>query len=328
MDSELPSCEACQYGKQTKLPFKQASWRATERLQLIHTDLAGPQRTASLKESKYYIIFIDDFSRMCWIYFLKSKSEVAGVFWKFKQWIEKQSGCMIQALRSDNGKEYTSEQFNMYCEEAGIEHQLTAPYTPEQNGVSERKNQTIMEMVRCMLHEKGLPKEYWAEAANTAVFLLNRLPTKAVDGKTPFEAWYGYKPFLKNLKVFGCLCFTYVPKIKRDKLDKKAEPGIFVGYSSVSKAYRVFQPHTKKILISRDVHFMENEKWSWNNEEKIPIVDPLQNQDELVDHEPVRGTNCSLIFTKDATLLSLNLRDIGMQKKILNGGLRCRRSCS
>ena len=94
---------------------------------------------------------------------------------------------MIQALRFDNGKEYTSVQFIMFCgEEAGIEHQLTAPYTPQQNRVSERKNWTIMEMVRCMLHEKGLPKEYWAEATNTAVFLLNRLPTKAVNGKTPF----------------------------------------------------------------------------------------------------------------------------------------------
>ena len=109
----------------------------------------------------------------------------------------------------------------MFCEEAGIEHQLTAPYTPQQKGVSERKNQTIMEMVRCMLHEKGLPKEYWAEATNTAVFLLNRLSTKAVNGKTPFETWYGYKPSLKNFKVFGCLCFTYVPRIKRDRLDKK-----------------------------------------------------------------------------------------------------------
>jgi len=156
---------------------------------------------------------------------------------------------MIQALRSDNGKEYTSRQFTMFCEATDIERQLKTPYNPQQNGVSERKNRTIMEMVRCMLHEKGLPKEYWAEVANTAVFLLNRLPTKAVDGKTPFEAWYGYKPFLKKFKVFRCLCFTYVPQIKRDMLDKKAEPGIFVGYSSVSKAYKVFQPSTRKILI-------------------------------------------------------------------------------
>ena len=113
-----------------------------------------------------------------------------------------------------------------------------------------------------MFHEKELPKAYWVKAINTAIFLLNRLSTKAIDGKTLFQAWYGYKPFLKKFQVFRCLCFTYVPQIKRDKLDKKVELGIFIGYSSVSKAYRVFQPHTRKILISRDVYFMENEKWS------------------------------------------------------------------
>jgi len=124
-----------------------------------------------------------------------------------------------------------------------------------------------MEMVRCMLPEKELPKEYWAEAT-IVVFLLNRLPTKVVDGNTPFEAWYDFKPQLKNLKVFGCLCFTNVPQVKRDKLDKRVKPNIFIKYSLTSKAYRIFQPDTRKILISRDVSFMENEKWSWNDEKK------------------------------------------------------------
>nr|GMD48452.1 Retrovirus-related Pol polyprotein from transposon TNT 1-94 [Ipomoea batatas] len=108
-----------------------------------------------------------------------------------------------------------------------------------------------MEMARCMLHEKDLPKEYWAKAANTAVFLLNKLPTKAVDDKTPFEAWYGYTPQVKNLKVFDCLCFTHVSQIKHDKLDKRAELDIFAGYSLKFNAYIVFQPDTRRILISR-----------------------------------------------------------------------------
>ena len=124
------------------------------------------------------------------------------MFFKFKQWIENQSGCKIQVLRSDNGKEYTSSEFNKFCEDSGIEHHITASYSPQQNGVSERETRTIMEMSRCMLHEKNLPKEYWAVATNTSVFLLNRLPTKAVNGKTPYEAWYSYKPLIKNLKVF------------------------------------------------------------------------------------------------------------------------------
>ena len=143
-------------------------------------------------------------------------------------------------MRSDNGKEYNLAEFNQFCENAGIEHQLTTPYTPQQNGVSERRNRYIMEMSRCMLHEKNLPKNFWAEAANMVVFLQNKLPKKVVKDQTPFEAWYGYKPSLKFLKVFGCLSFTYVPQSKRDKLDKRASPGIFIGYSTVSKAYKIF----------------------------------------------------------------------------------------
>ncbi|KAL3519543.1 hypothetical protein ACH5RR_017692 [Cinchona calisaya] len=128
-------CHVCQYRKQSRLPFPTATWRATKKLQLIHTDVGSLQRTPSLKE-------------------------VGSTFWKYKAKVENESGCKIQILRSDNGKEYNSHQFNSFCEEAGIEHQLTAPYTPEKNGVSERRNRFIMEMARCMLHEKNLPKEF------------------------------------------------------------------------------------------------------------------------------------------------------------------------
>ncbi|CAL5368182.1 unnamed protein product [Camellia sinensis] len=287
LEEEPPKCAACQYGKQTRLPFPQnKAWRATQRLQLIHTDVGGPKKTPSLNGSKYYIAFIDDHSRMCWIYFMKLKSEVADIFWKFKAWVETQSGCKMQVIRSNNGTEYTSGKFNKFCEDAGIEHQLTAPYTPQQNGVVERKNRTIMEMTRCLLHDKGLPKKFWAEAVNTAVFLLNRLPTKALQKKTPFEACSGYKPKLLNLKAFGCLCFSYIPQVKRDKLDKKAESGIFVGYSSISKAYRIYLPQSNKVIVSRDVQFFELDNWSWENDKKLEI----QEENDDVDDEPVRGT--------------------------------------
>lgn len=122
------------------------------------------------------------------------------------------------------------------------------------------------------------------------MFLLNRLPTKAVHGKTPFEAWYGHKPFVLNFKVFGCICFTYVPKVKRDKLDKKAEAGIFIGYSTTSKAYRVFQPQTGKILISRDVHFAEDKQWNWEQDDWKQNSDFSFINDENIDDPPVRGS--------------------------------------
>lgn len=289
-DGNLPNCHACQFGKQSRAPFPQVQWRSSKKLQLIHTDVAGPQRMPSLKGNLYYVIFIDDFTRMCWIYFLKFKHEVASIFWRFKKLVENQSGLKIQTIRSDNGKEYTSEKFNLFCEEAGIEHQLTAPYIPQQNGVSERKNRCIIEMTRCLLHEKELPKSFWAEAANTLIFLQNRLPTKALKDKTPFEVWFGYKPSLAFLRVFGCICFTHVPQVKRDKLDKKAIPGIFVGYSPVSKAYKVYRPQTGRMIVSRDIQFHEEEKWDWKDSSKsenhlknsklsIPISLPQEEAD-------------------------------------------------
>jgi len=302
LSENLSNCNACQFGKQNRKSFPKSSWRASQKLQLIHTGVAGPQRTPSLQGSLYLILFIDDFTRMCWIFFLKFKHEVVGVFMKFKKMVETQSGYKIQFLRSDNGKEYTSTKFNLFCEEAGIAHQLTAPYTPQQNGVSERRNRSVMEMARCMLHEKELPKTFWAEAANTTVFLQNRLPTKALKDKTPFEAWYGYKPSLTFLKVFDCVCFVYIPQVKRDKLDKKATPGIFVGYSYVLKAYKVYHPQIGKMTITRDVHFNEGQKWDWKNSQStiefFPIIEDNHHgkqttellQDELEDDPPIRGT--------------------------------------
>jgi hypothetical protein len=227
---------------------------------------------------------------MCWVYFLKSKAEVAGVFLRFKNWVENQSGHKIQIVRSDNGTKYTSNKFAQFCHDAGIEHQYTTPYTPQQNGVSERKNRTIMEMARCLLFEKDLPKKFWAEAVNTAVFLLNRLPTRALQHKTPYEVWHGYKPSLQNLKVFGCLCFTHIPQVKRDKLDRKAKAGIFVGYSNVTKGYRVYQPATEKVIISRDIKFVEAEKWNFEDTTSNASKEIMQDFDEDVDDTPVRGT--------------------------------------
>jgi hypothetical protein len=126
-----------------------------------------------------------------------------------------------------------------------------------------------------MLHEKELPKKLWAEAANTSVYLLNRMPTRALQKKTPFEAWFGYKPDLQQLKIFGCICFTHVPQVKRDKLDKKSEPGVFIGYSSPSKAYRIFQPQNGRILVSRESTLWKisngsgsNQKKSWNHQQR------------------------------------------------------------
>ena len=180
LEDKILNCKVCQFGKQNRKPFQKTAWRASRKLQLIHTDVAEPQRTPSFKGNLYYTIFIDNFTRMCWIFFFKFKSEVAEIFWKFKVKVENESGLKIQILSSDNGTEYTSAKFNQFCEDFDIQHQLTSPYIPQQNRVSERRNRHILEMTRCMLYEKNLLKKFLVEAASTAIFLQKRLPTKAL----------------------------------------------------------------------------------------------------------------------------------------------------
>lgn len=144
-----------------------------------------------------------------------------------------------------------------FCEAASINHQLTVAYTPQHNGVLERKNQTVMEMARFMIIEKCLPKYFWVETVNTVVYLLNRLTTRSVKGMTPYEAWFGLKPSAKHLKVFGSVCYFHVPAVKRSKLDEKAELGILLDYAADSKGYRVYNMETKKITVSRDLEIDE-----------------------------------------------------------------------
>lgn len=269
-------CEGCQLGKMHRQPFPTGNaWRASQKLQLVHTDVCGPMRTPSLDNSRYFILFIDDFSRMTWVYFLKERSEVFRTFQKFKKMVENQSGCQIQTLRSDRGTEYTSKEFNKFCEDEGVERQLIVGYTPQQNGVSERKNMTVMEMARSMLKDKSMPYKFWAEAVYTAVYLQNRCSTKDVSDMTPLEAWSGHKPSVKHLKVFGCICYMHVPAEKRHKLEAKAEKGIFLGYSSQSKGYRIYNLQTGKVLVSRDVVFDEESSWNWEENIEDPSLNVL-----------------------------------------------------
>jgi len=217
----IPSgvCETCKIGKKHRESFPtEKSWRAKKLLEIIHSNLCSVE-IPTPGGCRYFITFIDDFSKKAWVYFLKQKSEAIDVFKTFKAFVEKQSGCLIKALRTDRGQEYIVGT-NFY-EQHGIQHQLTTRYTPQQNGVAERKNRTIMDMVRCMLKAKQMSKEFWAEPVATAVYILNRCPTKSVQDKTPKEAWSRRRPSIRHLRVFGCIAYAHVPDQIRKKLDDK-----------------------------------------------------------------------------------------------------------
>ncbi|GAU49327.1 hypothetical protein TSUD_136420 [Trifolium subterraneum] len=179
--------------------------------------------------------------------------------------VEKESGRVIKAIRSDRGGEFTSNEFLKYCEDNGIRRQLMVPRSPQQNGVAERKNRTILEMARSMLKSKRLPKKLWAEAVACAVYLSNRSPTRSVLGKTSQEAWSGRKPGISHLRVFGSIAHAHVPDEKRSKLDHKSEKYIFIGYDGNSKGYKLYNPDTGKTIISRNVVFIEEGEWDWRS---------------------------------------------------------------
>jgi hypothetical protein len=157
------------------------------------------------------------------------------------------------------GGEYKSGDFNKYCKDNGIVQQFTVPHTPQQNRVAERKNRTLVECARSMMKGKNLSNAFWVEAINTALYLKNRSPTRCLDNVTPFEALYGSKPVVHNLKVFGCKDFSHIPKDNRRKLDAKAIKCIFIVYCSEFKAYKLFDLATHKVFASRDVLFHEQE---------------------------------------------------------------------
>ena len=163
----------------------------------------------------------------------------------------------MKNFRTDNGGEYTSTEFENYLKKEGIEHQYTIPKTPQQNGVSERMNRTLVETVRSMLSDSGLPHRFWAEALSTAAYLINRSPTVTLKEMAPFEAWYGKKPSVNHLRVFGCSGYVHIPKDQRSKLDPKAKKCIFLGYGATRKGYRLYDQKKSCIVHSHDVVFDE-----------------------------------------------------------------------
>ena len=184
------------------------------------------------------------------------------VFERFKEWqaeVENFTGKRVKVLRTDNGGEFTSKAFEAHLKAYGIRHEWTIPKTPEQNGAAERLNCTLVETTRTMLLDANLPPKFWAEAISTAAYLTNRSPSSGVGGITPHQAWYGQKPCVGHLRVFGCTAFAHVPKDERGKLDSKTRKSILLGYGSVQKGYRVFDHLTQKVSYSRNVRFDERE---------------------------------------------------------------------
>ncbi|KAK8554175.1 hypothetical protein V6N12_031146 [Hibiscus sabdariffa] len=251
---QLDVCESCLLGKMTKAPFSGKGERASDLLGLIHSDVCGPMNTQARGGYQYFITFTDDFSRYGYIYLMRHKSEALERFKEFKNEVQNQHGKSIKALRSDRGGEYLSQDFDELLKECGIVSQLTAPGTPQWNGVSERRNRTLLDMVRSMMSHTDLPTSFWGYALETAAFTLNRVPSKSVQ-KTPHEMWTGRRPNMSFMKIWGCK--AYVKHQMSTKLEPKSEKCTFVGYPKETKGYYFYNEN--KVFVARTGVFLEKE---------------------------------------------------------------------
>ena len=282
LKKDIVRCEACVYGKSTRAPIpKSGGARAVNILDLVHTDVCGPFPVPSLGNSLYFVSFVDDRSRFAWVYPIQAKSDV---FDTFKTWLVMveniaskrlkvlQWSKRLKTLQSDNGGEYLSNAMTRFLENRGIQHRLTTPYNPHQNGVAERMNRTLCELVRTMLHHKQLPKTFWAEALNVAVHVRNRVTTRGLSSRTtPYEILYDRKPNLSYLRVFGSRCWYHLRRSQVDKLDPRSREAVMIGYARGVRGYKLWDVADHKVVVSRDVQFDEDGRCALNNAASLDI---------------------------------------------------------
>ena len=283
-------CDVCAKGKATRVGFPKASQReSSQPLDLIHSDVMG-KCTTSLGGSKYIVTFTDDYSRFASVYFLEKKSEVFTVFKEYKQQVEVFHGRKIKAFQTDGGGEYISNEFKQFLKDYGIVHRITVRDSPEQNGVSERLNRTLGNMVRCLLIQSGLPKSFWAEAMATACYLRNLCPSRAIGNQIPAVLW-GVQNInaavYERLQTFGCKGWMYV---EGKKFDQRAVDCVFVGYGTNVKGFKVWVPSMRQFKVVHDVKF-DNSVFPYvkkNVNQSVDVFVPNVSRQETTTKEPVR----------------------------------------
>lgn len=288
-NKRIERCEGCQMGKQKSASYKPSSTITTRPLELVHTDVCGPFPVASLEGYKYYVTFIDDFTKYLVTYPIKNKSDVTEVFKIYMMKAERLlSPCKIVTVRSDRGGEYVGE-FDRLCQQLGIYHQVTTAHTPEQNGVAERINQTLFGYIRSMVHGHDIPTFLWPEMLRTAVLMRNMLRPVLIQGETKsaWQRWWGGTPTAERFRVYGCVVFVKNRDSSIKKFEARSSIGILVGYSQTSKAWRVYIPGLRKVVDTSSAVF---------DETKIGIT-------------AIKGENTSKLFNElndldDSTIIS------------------------
>ncbi|GJT86196.1 retrovirus-related pol polyprotein from transposon TNT 1-94 [Tanacetum coccineum] len=249
---------SCEMSKAKRSSFKTKAVPSSKgRLNLLHMDLCGPMRVASINGKKYILVIVDDYSRYTWTLFLRSKDETPEVLKDFLTMIQRNLQAQVITVRTDRGTEFLNKTLHAYFKEEGIEHQTSTPRTPEQNGVVERRNRTLVEAARTMLSASKLPLSFWAEAVATACYTQNRSIIISTHEKTAYHIINDRKPSIKHLHIFGCTCYITRDGENLDKMKEKGDPCVMVGYSTQSKGYRVYNKRTRLIVESIHIKFDE-----------------------------------------------------------------------
>ena len=279
-------CGECISAKQTRQPFTRSEREPKRALELLHMDVCGPMQEPSLGGSRYVATFLDDYTKLSLVRTVAHKSGVPAMVKEVVLLLENLGNQRVRSIRTDRGGEYLNANLAEFLHSKGIQHQTTAPYTPEQNGAAERLNRTLVERVRAMLLDANLPHKLWAEAMVTANYIRNRSPTTS-KARTPWEHFFNEKPDVAHLRVFGSAAHVHVNKHQRRKLDAVSARGTFVGYEPNSKAYRVYMEETSKIVISRDVIFDETPGQPVDGSKQQELTTLEEEQDEEQEDQPM-----------------------------------------
>nr|CAN66416.1 hypothetical protein VITISV_044133 [Vitis vinifera] len=268
------ACESCQLGKYTRVSFpKRLNNRAKSHFELVHIDVWGLCRTASILGFQYFVTFINDYSRCTWLFLMKNQAELFSIFQKFYAEIQTQFKVSIRVLRSDNVREYFSTPFTSFMSQHGILHQSSCAHTPQQNGVAECKNRHLVETARTLLLHSHVLFRFWGDAVLTACYLINRMSSSILHDQIPHSLIFPTQPlYFLSPCVFGCTCFVHTLTPGQDKLSAKATKCIFLGCSRLQKGYRCYSPDIHRYFLSADVTFFEDSPF-FSSSESLPIFE-------------------------------------------------------
>ncbi|CAM8930983.1 unnamed protein product [Rhodiola kirilowii] len=250
-------CDICPLAKQTRLQFPNSTTHSTHIFELVHGDIWGPFHTPTVSGARYFLTLVDDFSRTTWTFLLKAKHEAADVILQYFRMVNNQFDRKIKFFRTDNGAEFFSNSVTQFLAQAWCIHQSSCVYTPQQNGIVERKHRHLLEVARALKFQAALPDIFWGECVLTATYVINRLPSGLLHGKTPYELLFNKAPSYDHMRVFGCLCYSTTVSAGRTKFEPRADACIFLGYPHGQKGYKLFSMKNHAFLISRNVIFHE-----------------------------------------------------------------------